>query len=59
MQSAVMLEREGGLRDEDEREARVCGTWEWKEVGDVGKGEERWLMSLEEEERIEGEADER
>ena len=22
-------------------------TWEWQDVGDVGKGEERWLTSLE------------
>ena len=35
------------------------GTWEWQNVGDVGKGEERWLTSLEEEEIIEEEADER
>ena len=34
-----MLERGGGLRDEDE--AGVCGAREWKEVGEVGKGEER------------------
>ena len=27
------------LRDEDE--AGVCGAWEWKEVGEVEKGEER------------------
>ena len=52
-----MLERGGGLRDEDE--AGVCGAREWKEVGEVGKGEERWCSSLEEEEeRMEDDADE-
>ena len=52
-----MLERGGGLREEDE--AGVCGAWEWKEVGEVGKGEERWFISLEEEEeRMEEEAEE-
>ena len=56
-QSAGMLERGGGLRDEDE--AGVCGAREWKEVGEVGKREERWFSSLEEdEERMEDEADE-
>jgi hypothetical protein len=52
-----MLKGGGGLRDEDENEAGVCGAREW-EVGDVGKDEERWLISLGEEERIEEEADE-
>ena len=28
-------------------------TWEWQDVGDVGKVEERWLTSLEEEEMME------
>ena len=52
-----MLERGGGLRDEDE--AGVCGAREWKEVGEVGKGEERWFNSQEEEqERTDDEADE-
>jgi len=52
-----MLERGGGLRDE--AEAGACGAQEWKEVGEVGKGEERWFISLEEEEeRMEEEADE-
>ena len=50
-----MLERGCGLRDEDE--SGVCGVWEWKVLGDVGKGEERLLMSLEEE-IMEDEADE-
>ena len=52
-----MLEHGGGLRDEDE--AEVCGAREWKEVGEVEKGEERWFNSQEEEEeRLEDEADE-
>ena len=52
-----MLERGGGLRDEDE--AGVCGAREWKEMGEVGKGEERRCSSLEEEEeRREEEAEE-
>ena len=52
-----MLERGGGLRDEDE--AGVCGAREWKEVRKVEKGEERRLNSQEEEEeRMEDEADE-
>ena len=52
-----MLERGGSLRDEDD--AGVCGAREWKEVGEVGKGEERWFSSLkEEEERMEEEAEE-
>jgi hypothetical protein len=44
-----MLERGGGLRDEND-EAGVCSAREWKDLGDVGKGEERWFISLEEEE---------
>ena len=37
----------------------MCGAREWKEVGEVGKGEERWFNSQEEEEeRMEDEADE-
>ena len=46
-----------GLRDKDE--AGVCGARQWKEVGEVEKGEERWFNSQEEEEeRMEDEADE-
>ena len=26
---------------------RLGGTWEWQDAGDVGKGEEMWLTSLE------------
>jgi len=48
MQSAGMLERGGGLQGE----AGVCVTREWKDLGDVGKGEERWFTSLEEEEAV-------
>ena len=33
-----MLERGGGLRDEDE--SGVCVAREWKDLGDVGKGGE-------------------
>ena len=56
-QSAGMLKHGGGLQEEDE--AGVCDAREWKEVGEVGKGEERWCSSLEEdEERMEDEADE-
>ena len=40
------------------RQAGACGTWEWQDVGDVWKGEERWLTSVEEEEIMEEEADE-
>ena len=47
-----MLERGSVLPDEDETEAGACGT------GDVWKGEERWLTSVEEEEIMEEEADE-
>ena len=54
-QSAGKLERGGGLRDEDE--SGVCGAREWKDLGDIGKGEERLLTSLEEE-IMEDEADE-
>ena len=50
-----MLEHGCGLQDEDESE--VCGAREWKDLGDIGKGEERLLMSLEEE-IMEDEADE-
>ena len=32
---------------------RLGGTWEWQDVGEVGKGEEGWLTSLEEEEIME------
>ena len=53
-----MLERGSVLPDEDETEAGACGTWEWQDVGDVWKGEERWLTSVEEEEIMEEEADE-
>ena len=54
-----MLECGGGLRDEGEAEAGVCGTRNWKNSGDVGKVEERWFTSLEEEEeRMEEYADE-
>lgn len=53
-----MLERGGGLRDEDEAEAGVSGTREWKDLGEVGKGEERWFTSLEEVEMMEEEVDE-
>ena len=57
MQYAGMLERGGGLRDEDD--TGVCGAQEWKEVGEVEKGEERWFNSQEEEqERTDDEADE-
>ena len=36
-----------------------CGAREWKEAGEVGKGEEMWFISLEEEEeRMEEEVDE-
>ena len=38
-----MLERGGGLRDEDD--AGVCGAREWKEVGKVEKCEKRWFNS--------------
>ena len=37
----------------------MCGAWEWKEVGEVEKVEERWFNSQEEEqERTDDEADE-
>lgn len=36
----------------------MCGTREWKNLRDVGKGEERWFTALEgEEEKMEEEAD--
>ena len=44
------------LQDEDEDEAGVCGTWEWKEIEFVEQNEERWLKS--QEEIMEEEADE-
>lgn len=44
-----VLEHGGGLRDEDEAEAGVCGTQEWKDLADVGKGEGRRFTSPEEE----------
>ena len=56
-QSARMLERGRSLQDEDEGEDGVCSKPQWKEVGDVGKGEEMLFISLKEE-IMEEEADE-
>ena len=42
IQSAGMLKRGGGLRDEDEAGARVRGTEGSKDLEAVRKGDERW-----------------
>ena len=55
-----MLKRGGGPReDEAEAEAEVHGTQEWKDLGEIRKGDKRWFITLEEdEETMEEEADE-